>query len=64
MQIARTASRMAMLASMRQRVDPVIDAAWSDPAKRANLVDAIHVMRAESLYTDKLQATSQSAKTP
>jgi hypothetical protein len=61
-QIARTASRMAMLASMRQRVDPVIDAAWSDPAKRANLVDAIHVMRAESMYSDKLQANGQAAK--
>jgi putative membrane-bound dehydrogenase-like protein len=63
-QIARTASRMAMLASMRQKVDPVIDAAWSDPAKRASLVDAIHVMRAESLYADKLKQVSQAAKTP
>jgi hypothetical protein len=61
-QIARTASRMAMLSSMRQRVDPVIDAAWSDPAKRANLVDAIHIMRAESMYTDKLQAVGQASK--
>jgi hypothetical protein len=63
-QIARTASRMAMLASMRQKVDPVIAAAWSDPAKRANLVDAIHIMRAESLYADKLKEVSQSGKTP
>ena len=63
-QVSRTASRMAMLAPMRRQVDPVIDAAWGDPAKRANLVDAIRVMRAESLYADKLQAIGQAPKTP
>ena len=30
----------------------------------ANLVDAIHIMRAESLYADKLKEVSQSGKTP
>ena len=43
---------------------PVIAAAWSDPAKRANLVDAIHVMHAESLYADRLKEVSQAGKAP
>jgi hypothetical protein len=42
--------------AIREKVTPVIDAAWADPAAAPRLVDAIAIMRVESQYTDKLQA--------
>jgi glucose/arabinose dehydrogenase len=43
-------------AAIREKVTPVLDAAWADPAAAPRLVDAIAIMRVESQYTDKLQA--------
>jgi hypothetical protein len=54
-QAVRSSSRSPMLAPVRAKVAPVIDAAWNDPAARPSLVDAIHIMRAESLFADKLR---------
>ena len=45
--------------AVREKVAPVIDAAWSDPASAPNLVQAIGVMRLESQYTEKLAAYNQ-----
>ena len=42
--------------AIREKVTPVIDAAWADPAAAPRLVDAIAIMRVESQYTDKLHA--------
>jgi len=43
-------------AAIRDKVTPVIDAAWTDPAAAPRLVDAIAIMRVESQYAQKLQA--------
>jgi len=43
-------------APVREKVAPVIEAAWSDPASAPSLVQAIGVMRMETQYTDKLAA--------
>ena len=49
-------------AEVREKVAPVLDAAWSDPALAPRLVDAIQIMRVESQYAPQLQA--YRAKTP
>ncbi|MEO8562475.1 MAG: hypothetical protein ABI601_10395 [bacterium] len=53
LQMVRTPRTPAMI---RDRVTPVLDAAWADPTATPRLVDAIAIMRVESRYTDKLQA--------
>jgi putative membrane-bound dehydrogenase-like protein len=45
---------------VREKVAPVIEAAWADPASAPNLVQAISVMRLESQYTDRLAAYNQN----
>ena len=47
-------------APVREKVAPVLDAAWTDPASAPNLVQAIGLMRLESQYTEKLAAYNQS----
>jgi putative membrane-bound dehydrogenase-like protein len=47
-------------APIRERVAPVIDAAWSDPASAPSLAQAISLMRVESQYAEKLAAYNQS----
>ncbi|AHG93169.1 hypothetical protein J421_5634 (plasmid) [Gemmatirosa kalamazoonensis] len=59
LQAARASSRSPMLAPVREKVAPVIDAAWGDPTARTSLVDAIHIMHVESLYADKLKVTKE-----
>jgi hypothetical protein len=49
-------------AEVREKVTPVLDAAWADPALTPRLVDAIQIMRLESQYGPQLQA--YRAKTP
>jgi putative membrane-bound dehydrogenase-like protein len=46
-------------APVREKVAPVIDAAWTNPASAPALVQAITLMRLESQYTDKLSAYNQ-----
>jgi hypothetical protein len=46
-------------APIRDKVAPVIDAAWGDPASAPSLVQAITLMRLESQYTDKLSSYKQ-----
>jgi hypothetical protein len=46
-------------APIREKVAPVLEAAWTDPASAPSLVQAISLMRLESQYTDKLAAYSQ-----
>ena len=43
-------------AAIRDKVTPVLDAAWADAAAAPRLVDAIAIMRVESQYTEKLNA--------
>ena len=45
---------------LREKVAPVIEAAWTDPASAPSLVQAISLMRLESQYTDKLAAYNQN----
>ena len=47
-------------APIRDKVSPVIDAAWTDAASAPSLVQAITLMRVESQYTEKLAAYNQS----
>jgi hypothetical protein len=49
-------------AEVREKVAPVLDAAWSDATLAPRLVDAIQIMRVESQYAPQLQA--YRAKTP
>jgi putative membrane-bound dehydrogenase-like protein len=49
-------------AAVRDRVTPVIDAGWTDPASAASLAEAITVMRLESQYAEQLQARSQASR--
>jgi hypothetical protein len=49
-------------AEVREKVTPVLDAAWADPALTPRLVDAIQIMRLESPDGPQLQA--YRAKTP
>jgi putative membrane-bound dehydrogenase-like protein len=46
--------------AIREKVTPVIDAAWADPASAPSLVQAIMLMRMESQYSEKLAAYNQS----
>ena len=52
-------------ATVREKIAPVIDAAWVDPALTPSLVDAIAIMRVESQYAQQLDAyrAKQAAKT-
>ena len=43
-------------AAIREKVTPVLDAAWTDAALAPQLVDAITIMRVESQYTQQLEA--------
>jgi hypothetical protein len=47
-------------APIREKVTPVLDAAWADPAAAQSLVQAIGLMRLESQYSEKLAAYNQS----
>jgi putative membrane-bound dehydrogenase-like protein len=47
-------------APVREKVAPVIEAAWADPVSAPSLVQAIGVMRMETQYTDKLAAYTAS----
>jgi hypothetical protein len=47
-------------APVREKVTPVLDAAWTDPAAAASLAQAIGVMHLENQYTDKLAAYNQT----
>lgn len=44
---------------IRDRVAPVIDAAWGDAASAPSLVQAISIMRLEAQYAEKLAAYNQ-----
>jgi len=43
-------------AAVKEKITPVLDAAWADPAIAPRLVDAISIMRVESQYTPQLEA--------
>jgi hypothetical protein len=45
--------------AVREKVAPVIEAGWTDPASTASLVQAVNVMHLESQYGDKLAAHSK-----
>jgi HEAT repeat protein len=47
-------------APVREKVAPVLDAAWTDPASAPSLVQAVSLMRLESQYTEKLAAYNQT----
>jgi putative membrane-bound dehydrogenase-like protein len=47
-------------AAVRDKVTPVLDAAWSDPASAPSLVQAVSLMHLESQYTEKLAAYNQN----
>lgn len=47
---------------VRERVTPVIDAAWGDEEAAARLVDAIELMRLESQYEAQLQSRAAGAQ--
>ena len=47
-------------APVREKVAPVIEAAWPNPALAASLVEAISLMRVESQYAEKLTAYHQN----
>ena len=49
-------------AAIREKVTPVLDAAWADPALAPRLVDAIAIMRVESQYAPQLDAYKAKAK--
>jgi glucose/arabinose dehydrogenase len=43
-------------APVREKVAPVIEAAWSDPTAARSVAEAIRLMRLESAYAERLQA--------
>ncbi len=49
-------------APVREKVAPVIEAAWSDPQSTPSLVQAITLMHVENQYTEKLQAVGKQSK--
>ncbi|AHG93164.1 heme-binding protein (plasmid) [Gemmatirosa kalamazoonensis] len=51
-------------APVREKVAPVLEAAWRDPASTPSLVQAITLMHVESQYADRLQAVGQQQKKP
>ena len=46
--------------AVREKVTPVIEAAWADATSAPSLVQAIGLMRLDSQYTDKLAAYNQN----
>jgi hypothetical protein len=44
---------------VREKVAPVLDAAWADASSASSLVQAIGIMRVEAQYTEKLSAFNQ-----
>ena len=46
-------------AAIREKVTPVLDAAWADPSSAPSLVQAIVLMRLDGQYTDKIAAYNQ-----
>jgi hypothetical protein len=46
--------------AIREKVTPVLEAAWADTASAPTLVQAITLMRLESQYTEKLAAYNQN----
>ena len=46
--------------AVREKVTPVLDAAWADAASAPSLVQAIVLMRLEAQYTDRIAAFNQS----
>ena len=48
--------------TVRDRVSPVVEAAWSDTVAAPLLVQAIGVMRAESQYTERLEAYTSASR--
>jgi hypothetical protein len=63
--LLQTARNQRAPAAIREKVVPVIDAAWSDASAAPSLVDAIRIMRVESQYAQQLEAykAKQAAKT-
>jgi putative membrane-bound dehydrogenase-like protein len=47
--------------ALRQRVQPVIDAAWSNPAAAPSLAQAVRVLKLESQYDERLATYDQRA---
>ena len=47
---------------VKDKVTPVIDAGWSDPASAPSLVQAIMAMRLQSQYEERLKAYGASTK--
>ena len=45
--------------AVREKVTPVLEAAWADPSSAPSLVQAIVLMRLEAQYTDKIAAYNQ-----
>jgi hypothetical protein len=54
--LLQTARNQRAPAAVREKVTPVIDAAWTDATLAPSLVDAIAIMRVESQYTQQLEA--------
>jgi hypothetical protein len=50
-------------APVREKVAPVIDAGWTDPASTPSLVQAVNLMRLESQYADKLASYAKRSGT-
>jgi hypothetical protein len=48
--------------AVRDKVQPVLDAAWSDRVSASSLVDAITIMRVENQYLERLRAYQASQK--
>lgn len=46
--------------AVREKVMPVLDAAWGDPASAPSLVQAVVLMRMEAQYTDRIAAFNQA----
>jgi hypothetical protein len=63
--LLQTARNQRAPAAVREKVVPVIDAAWADASAAPSLVDAITIMRVESQYAQQLEAyrAKQGGKT-
>jgi hypothetical protein len=48
--------------TVRTFVRPVLDAAWADPAAAPSLVQAIHIMRLDTQYTEQLKASEHGGR--
>jgi len=49
-------------AAMREKIAPVLEAAWADPALTPRLVDAISIMRVEGQYGPQLETYKARAR--